>query len=491
MARVLLKKDKLALIPKRCSEDNARALMATQEMRETLPKIRLVANMPVIVPAQGNTVEILNPGYHEKHQVLVTGKDIVEEIPYEQAKEPLLDLLRDFDFVTPGDKARAIAEMITPALRMGGHLEGPAPIHAAEADASQSGKTLRQEVTREMYGETGYLITQRAGGVGSVDESTSAGLLSAVPFMVYDNVRGKVDSKFLEASMTWNGVVRVRVPHMAEMPVDVSRTTFQLSSNGIEATKDLANRMSIARVRRRPSGHPFTRGRAELVALARKDRCKYLGCIFAIIKQWAAAGRPAEKNVTHHFQEWAGPLAWIVKNCFGIDSLMEAHVEAQGRVSDPALSWLRNVCIAVARSKLLDQELSASHMAELCADDGIEIPDLPSTADDDRVAKHIGRLLSRCFNPVRPLLEISIDGCRVTKVETKDEAFRLRRRYWFSREGNPPHLGTPAYPRIAITSREKPPFPNPYTDAGDCGVRGNSPELPNPDSLLGPDGELF
>jgi hypothetical protein len=50
------------------------------------------------------------------------------------------------------------------------------------ANESQAGKTLQQRLVRAIYGETAYQIARRDGGVGSVDESLGAALISGKPF---------------------------------------------------------------------------------------------------------------------------------------------------------------------------------------------------------------------------------------------------------------------------------------------------------------------
>jgi hypothetical protein len=78
------------------------------------------------------------------------------------------DLLRDFLFPTPGDRSRALASVITPALTMGGLVGGYAPLDIAEATAPQSGKGYRQKLTHAVYGERAYTVARRQGGVGSI-----------------------------------------------------------------------------------------------------------------------------------------------------------------------------------------------------------------------------------------------------------------------------------------------------------------------------------
>ena len=73
----------------------------------------------------------------------------------------------------------------------------------------------------------------------------------------------------------------------------------------------------------------------------------YLGCVFAVIRAWHAHGQPRTKETRHDFREWAQIVDWIVQNIFQTVPLMDGHQQAQERVSNPALVWLRSVVLAV------------------------------------------------------------------------------------------------------------------------------------------------
>jgi hypothetical protein len=69
----------------------------------------------------------------------------------------LLDLLVEFDFLADGDKSRAVASLLTPALKLGRWITGHHPADVAEADQSQSGKTYRQKLVMALSNERAYL----------------------------------------------------------------------------------------------------------------------------------------------------------------------------------------------------------------------------------------------------------------------------------------------------------------------------------------------
>jgi len=182
----------------------AKVLLSTEEARTLLPTIRQLSNCAIITP-DGKT---LSQGYHDFHggTYISTGGEI-PEIPLDRAVKELVDILRDFNFTTPSDKSRAVALLISPALKMGGHITDDFPLDFAEANASQSGKTYRQKLVARLYNEAPSAIVPPRGGVGSLDESVSKALIQGRPFIAIDNIRGKIDSQILESAIRGHGRV--------------------------------------------------------------------------------------------------------------------------------------------------------------------------------------------------------------------------------------------------------------------------------------------
>ena len=115
------------------------------------------------------------------------------------------------------------------------------------------GKGYRHSLICALYGEIAYLVTARQGGVGSVDESFASALMAGRPFICLDNFRGRLDSQHLEAFLTCPGLFPARIPHRGEVLLDPRRFLLQITSNGLEATRDLVNRASICRIFKRPN----------------------------------------------------------------------------------------------------------------------------------------------------------------------------------------------------------------------------------------------
>ena len=400
------------LKPVICPEETAKVLLDSPQSRERLPSISILSACPVLANDNGK-VRLLGRGWHSLcGGIFVTGGESPPSVSIEKATKTLCDLLIDFDFPSPGDRSRALASLIGPGLRFGGWLADPLPLDIGEADASQSGKTYRQKLVAAVYNEKCNVVVQRNGGVGGLDEDISQKLIDGRPFVLFDNLRGKLNSPYLESILTAPATMPARVPHRGEVQVDPRGFVFQMTSNGFEATLDLANRASIMRIRKRPAGHAFKVYPAgDVHAYAVANQPMLLGCVFAVINKWVEAGKQRTSETRHDFREWAQVLDWIVQNIFHAAPLMDGHEEAKQRVGDPGLTWIRALCIAL-RDANESGEFSASRIAEFCISREV----LPANTRQDIEKKDltmaIGKIMGRFFGSSD---EREIDGFTVRR----------------------------------------------------------------------------
>jgi hypothetical protein len=403
-------KGKPVLKPTKMPRDDANAIMAAAEARELLPPVASVLRCPVLIQSSADEVAILGRGYHpELGGMLIVAGDEPPRVKLSEAVASLKWLVEEFHFQSEGDQSRALAAFITPALRMGGFLNGSmehAPIDVAEADCSQAGKGYRHSLVCALYNESGYFVTARNGGVGSTDESFATALVAGRPFVCLDNFRGKLDSQHLEAFLTCPSLFPARIPHHGEVLLNPKRFLLQMTSNGLEATRDLANRASICRIRKRP-GFIYR----DTLGMLHGKQSYFLGCVITVISQWVARGKPRTTDTRHDFRVWSQTLDWIVQNIFACAPLMDDHQAAQERVSNPTLSWVRALALIVEKEGKLGSTVLASDLVRFCNLNGLDIPGAKD-ADEDRAKKQVGILMRRVFNDGQ---EINVDGYVVNR----------------------------------------------------------------------------
>ena len=402
----------------RCSLDTSAAWLAS-DAKDILLPIAAVHSCPIIIET-GNGIEVLVKGYHSTcGGRLLAGGTMPEQMGVAAAVEILLDSVAEYDFTTPADKSRAIAAILTPALKFGGLLEAHTPLFVVEADESQAGKGFFLEQVQTIYREPASMVTQRNGGVGSFDESLGQALIDGRPFIQLDNIRGRIGSPYFEAILTCplGGTFPARVPYKGQVQVRPGDFVFQLTSNGFESTRDLANRSCIIRIRKR-RGFSFRRyPQGGLLAHIAANQPRYLGAVYSVISQWVAHGKRSTDDMRGEgrFRRWAQVLSWIIENLFGLPPLMEGHEAAQERVSNSALNWLRQVCLASETDARLDEELTASGILEICQGHSLDIPGLANDAPDEKVALlRIGGIMKKTFKENE---SVEVDGFEIHKSE--------------------------------------------------------------------------
>jgi hypothetical protein len=388
----------------------AKVCLASDEARTLLPSIRQLANCPILT----TTGDILTRGYHDfGGGTYISSGDTPPDVPLDRAVQALTDILKDFNFTTPADMSRAVASIISPAMKMGGHITGDFPMDLAEADQSQSGKTYRQKLVATLYNEQPTAIVPPKGGVGSLDESIAKAMIQGRPFIALDNVRGKIDSGILESAIRGHGRVNCRAAYKAGVEVETSPFLWQLSTNGSELTRDLANRSIITRIRKQPDGYPFREYlEGDLLAHVRGRKAAYMGAIFAVVRAWMDAGCQKTQESRHDFRGWVRVMDWIVQSIFRLPPLLDGHREEQARVGNPRLQWLRDVAFAAASGRMLDRELTTTEICTIAEDAGIDFPGNPSSREEPQ--QRAGKILGMLFRETdgEP---ITVDGFSVVR----------------------------------------------------------------------------
>jgi hypothetical protein len=406
---------------KLCSQDNAKALLATEAALKYLPPIQAVVNSPVFVEDKAGRLKVLNQGYHDCNGgiFVLRKRDIDTTIKPKKAVKALLGILSDFSFLSEWDRSRCVVGLISPALRFGRLLGVDFPLDLCEADQSQTGKSFRMKLISQVYGERPFVVvmpSESKKGVGSLDESLSEALLSGRPFIVLENVRGEIASQLLESAIRGEGKVAVRRAYSRTTLIDTDHVYWMATSNRAQTTPDLANRSIITRLRKRPQDAPFAvyvEGDLLRHVEARSDY--YLSCIFAVIRDWHAKRKPRTQENRHDFREWSQTVDWILQKLFKLPAPFEGHRSEQLRISSVGLSFLREVALAAQIADMCDQNLSAMDLASLCDVAEISVPGCPQGAENGMISRRIGSLLGPLF---RESESIMVEGFVVTRAKT-------------------------------------------------------------------------
>ena len=308
-------------------------------------------------------------------------------------------------------------------------------------------------------------------------------------------MRGKLDSQYLESFLTAEGSFAARIPYHGSVSIDPSKFIVFISSNGFQATEDLANRACMIRINKREHYHYRTWDGKDVLQKIFELQPLFIGAVFAVINAWHEQGKQKTKETRHDFREWCQTLDWIVQNIFKEAPLMDGHEEAKERASSPQLSFLRSVAIQVGEELKLDQAISASTIAEMCIENNIEIPGLsPEKQNVEEGQKRVGHALGTLFGEKA---ELTIDNFKVVRAERSSTTMTgnpyRQKTYTFSLLGGGGRSQTaPTAPSGPATAPPEPPsnlkIPDPASGATPAG-QGESatpqeeprdPDLPRP-----------
>jgi hypothetical protein len=458
--KVCTKKNGPGKVRTTCGKQAAELIAAADPFLESLPPIKLLTNTPILVERDGQLVEIV--GY-DRTAAVFAGGPRAANVSLDDARRLLLELLDDFRFATPADKSRALAAIITPALLHGGLLCGRAPVDLGEADKSQTGKGYRNKITAAIYATRVRSVTQRGSGVGGMEETFNSLVIKGVSILAFDNVRGKINSPAIESFLTEDRYV-AREPYSGNVEIDPRRIVVMMTSNNAKLTDDFANRVSSVQMLKQPDGYQFRRWPSgNLLDHVRENQPLYLGAVFAVVKEWHRQSRPRTNETRHDFCEWAQTLDWIVQHILDQAPLLDGLRETLERTTNPNLTFLRDLSLAVSEVGQLGHWLQTNQLLDLLVAADWDIPGVEAEADIDdektrnKALQAIGRKLGSCFTNDR----LELGGIICERKEANDKSFRIRKTYRFTRSETED-------PRI--TAR---------TDSGNTAQTPKSPAPPN------------
>ena len=406
--------------PTVCTSGTAKQILCSRKFLDSISKINLVTNVPVILHGKNNECRIIN-SYDEASGIFPTGAP-VENVPLDEAIRLLNLVVADFHYQSEGDKSRALAALLTPALVAGGISNARAPMMLLEADKSQSGKGFFSKILGAIYNETPVTVAQRERGTGGLDENFDAAVCSGRQIIVLDNLRGKLNSPQIEAFLTSERHM-ARMPYSPQVEVEPGRYFIMATSNNFELTVDMANRACIIRIFKQSKNYRFQSfPEGNILDHIKANQPQYLGAVFAVIREWVRLGSQRMPHAAHDFRDWCKVLDWIVQNILHGAPLMEGHREVQMVTVHPEVNWLKGLCNTIRDLDELDNPMTALDLAERCELAEVELPGAQGASWQDldekghtQVCSQIGRRLANLYKKLGDEHEVCIGNFSVTR----------------------------------------------------------------------------
>lgn len=305
---------KKALVPAN-PPDTVGAIILSRSGQWRLPSITGVTTTPTLRP-DGSV--LVNAGYDPVTRLYhIKDPDLqLTPVPLtlDSAHEALLlllELIAEFPFVSPVDRAVALSAIITPVVRGAMPV---VPMHAFRASTAGTGKSyLTDLVSAITTGRPCPVIS-----IGQKDEETEkrlAGmLLAGFPIISIDNVNGELGGDLLCQAIE-RQLLRVRPLGASDIIEIESQSSIIANGNGLRVRGDLTRRSLISDLdanMERPETRNFRFDPLERVAT---DRGKYVSACLNLVRCYMAAGQPNPLPPLASFGTWSNlvrsALTWL------------------------------------------------------------------------------------------------------------------------------------------------------------------------------------
>lgn len=298
-------------------------------LERVLPQLERVIHTPLMLP-DGRLVQA--SGYDVDSRVVVNSglQLVVPDEPTEQealaALALLDDVLRDFPFAGPADRANALGMLLTHPLRrmMGAHP--CVPLFGVNSTVAGSGKGLLIRVMSILA--TGQDARSQPAAGADEDEwrkRLTSWIATGLEIIHLDNVIEPISDPSLDALLTtaMYSDRKLGSTEILHMPVFA---TFAASGNNLRFLQDMARRVVPILLNpgvERPELREFERDEDALLAYARTSRDRLLAAVFTLARYWKRTlGEPAlTKLVIGSFQAW-GSLVSNVLAAVGVTEFM-------------------------------------------------------------------------------------------------------------------------------------------------------------------------
>lgn len=328
-----------ALKPAHPPKDVARDLLSRPH--EDLPRIEAVVSTPVF---DDGWRLVATPGFHQTSGLYLhlDGLEVpaVSERPTADevgaAVATLEDIVHDFPFVKPSDRAHAIAAFVLPFVRRA--IRGPAPVHDIEAPVPGTGKSLLADlISRVATGEAIAAATMPQDE-DEVRKKITAQLLASRPIVCFDNVTSLCFGT-LAAAITadpWTD----RLLGRSQELVLPNRTVWLVTANNPKLTTEIARRCVRIRIDPRLE-RPWERSgfrHADIRGYVEENRGRIVAAILTLALGWLAAGAPRGRARLGSFEHWSDVLGGILEFA-GIPGFLDDRNELFERADAEGAEW--------------------------------------------------------------------------------------------------------------------------------------------------------
>lgn len=286
-----------------------------------LPPLRAIVEHPVMSP---RGIRVLR-GYDPESQTffapsLPLGLLNVPQYPdgdqLRAALSRIDEMVTDFPFASPPDKANTVAMMLTPILRP--IIRGNTPLAAVRAVKPGSGKTLLVQVMLRTLTGRDEGFTSLGTDENEAEKRLLADLMKGGQFIIFDNVQtgSPLGSATLARALT-NGSISGRIIQTSRHVTVPVRCSFIATGNGLSMSDEIARRSYLVELeveQERPEDrtdflHP------QLLEWVAENRPTLLSALLVVTQAWYTAGMPITSGPRlSSFEEWSRVVGSVLRH---------------------------------------------------------------------------------------------------------------------------------------------------------------------------------
>jgi hypothetical protein len=358
----------------------AQAVLASGQFRDALPRVRQFHAIREPVLDNQGAIRLLRTGYDEQTGTL-TARGSVEyslDMSLETARNTLNGLMEEFPFVNPEQgKAMQVTAMLT-AYGMG-LLSNTCVIPAFIYNSNDVGAGKGLLVSMALLPVVGETVnTSPVTTEAEMEKRLFATARAGERFLALDNMEVSVASKSLAMFIT-SSVYKGRVLGTSKEEAVPKKTATFITGNNLVVSPDMRRRSLViefflreVRPETRRIQHPLDP--QGIMA----QRPQILAALYALVREWVAANKPAPSRTHPSFVEWSNVIAGVVEHAgFGcpIPALDQASdidprtadierlVELMHAAARPAGFTFRQVVQLCQQHELFEENLPTSDMA--------------------------------------------------------------------------------------------------------------------------------
>ena len=249
------------------------------------------------------------------------------------------DILADFPFDTPADRANAWGLILTPLVRS--IIDGQVPMALLDAPEPGTGKGLLAQVYSTIAAGRNPAMQPLPTHDEELEKRITAMLIAGATVIVWDNVDGTIRSPVLAAALTadtWQGRVLGQSLTL-EVP---NRATWLATGNNIDVGGDLARRCYRIRLDARQA-RPWARDdfrHPDLLDYIQRNRVHILTALCTIVRHWWADGQPLAPahRAMGGYTSWVRVIGGILAHA-GIDGFLGNLDEFHATADTESAAW--------------------------------------------------------------------------------------------------------------------------------------------------------